>query len=59
MKCVLTVDDLWNLGFDHYFEPETKIPGVASAEGQMCLLNGFNDAKKYKEALHRKEDSNA
>ena len=63
MKPSLSADDIWNIGFDHFFDPNVKLPkttDVANVEGaELYLSKGLNDAKNYREALNRKENSNA
>lgn len=59
MKTSLSPDDLWNIGFDYYFDGDVKFPKSPSKEADVFLFKGYDDAKLYREALNRKEDSNA
>ena len=57
MKCVLTADDLWNIGFDYYFDGSVELPAEPEEDIQH-VYNGYNTAKEYREAINRKENSN-
>jgi hypothetical protein len=59
MKTSPTKDDFYNVGFDHYFDNNVKIPKSILAGNQLYFYKGYNDAKLYREALNKKEDSDA
>lgn len=51
MKTSLTADDLWNIGFDRFFDRNVKIP-IRTLEGLTIISKGRWAAKAYREALN-------